>query len=268
MALTLFRRIGCDCLCRPDRRLKSALKSLVRLAGYLLVNRESSAARYIELPPRGPFDEILLRVFSRLEGLRFIQVGANDGVLVDPIFRYITAFRWQGVLVEPMPGPFALLEARYSGNPRLTLLNAAVDDVHGTRELFHLKEPLTGLPEWTGGLPSFFESRLVTAAGELGLPVESVTSTRVNTVTWSEVWTAFGGGECDLLVTDTEGDDIRILRQSGLREHRPRVLLFEHACVGEAERWAFYKELADSGYELATSEGDTVAWRSEAGAKP
>jgi len=266
--MILFLRIGCACLCRPDRLLKSMLKSLARLAGYVLVRRENSNARYIEFPPRGPFDEVLLRVFSSLEGLRFIQVGANDGVLADPLFRYVAKCHWQGVMVEPMPGPFASLQARYSGNPRLTLLNAAVDDMHGQRELFHLKEQLSGLPEWAAGLPSLQESRLVAAAGELGLPTESVTSTKVDAVSWREVWTAFGDGECDLLVSDVEGDDIRILRQAGLQERRPKVILFEHACVGETERWAFYKELSRAGYELTTSAGDTVAWRAGAGAMP
>ena len=244
--------------------MKAALQSLVRLAGFSLIRRDNRAIRYVEFPPRGPFDEILLRVFSRLDGLRFVQVGANDGVLADPLVRYIEACRWQGVLVEPMPGPFALLEARYSSNRRLTLLNAAVDDRPGQRELFHLKESLATLPEWAAGLPSLYESRLVAAAAVLGLPAEAVTSTTVSAVSWNEVWKAFGEGECDLLVTDTEGDDIRILRQVGLRERRPSVILFEHACVDETERWAFYRELSDAGYELATSEGDSIAWTARA----
>ena len=90
----------------------------------------------------------------------------------------------------------------------------------------------------------------------------------MDTVSWSEVWASFGDGRCDLLVTDTEGDDIRILRQAGIRERQPKVILFEHACVEASERWAFYKELSEAGYELSTSAGDTVAWRAEACALP
>lgn len=58
---------------------------------------------------------------------------------------------------------------------------------------------------------------------------------------------------------DTEGYDLTLLRASGLAAHRPRLILFEHACNTLPERLEFYRELLELGYEVATCEGDTVA---------
>ena len=241
--------------------LKRLIRSVAALTGHLVMRRDSFSARYIEYPSRGVFDDVLLRVFPRVEELGVIQVGANDGTMADPLFRYMARCRWHGVLIEPMPEAFAKLEQLYAGNARLKLMNKAVDRQRGEREMFHIRAGIPGLPEWAAGLPSLSAARVGTAAAELGLLPDAITSTKVGTVGWDDVWSEFGDRPCDLLVTDVEGHDISLLRLAGLRERRPKVLLFEHACVPEDERWAFYRELTALDYELATSGTDTVAWQ-------
>ena len=51
-----------------------------------------------------------------------------------------------------------------------------------------------------------------------------------------------------------------LLHAAGLGEHRPHLILFEHACNAMAERIEFYRELLELGYELATDGPDTTAW--------
>lgn len=35
--------------------------------------------------------------------VRFVQVGANDGVMADPVRRFLEYERWSGVMIEPLP---------------------------------------------------------------------------------------------------------------------------------------------------------------------
>jgi FkbM family methyltransferase len=240
--------------------IKRLVKHLLHRIGLVVVRRDHTGVRYLETPPAGPFEEVLLRLFPSLHGLNFIQVGANDGRRADPIAAYVARFDWGGLMLEPLPAMFAALRRNRGESPRLTFLNAALDERTGSRSIFQLRPDLTGLPDWAWGLASFDRERVGTAAKELGLAADAVETLSVATVTWDEVWQKFGHPVCDVLVIDTEGYDIALLRWLDLARRRPRVIHFEHACVNGAERLAFYGHLLEHGYEIATSGPDTIAY--------
>ncbi|PAW68622.1 MAG: hypothetical protein B9S34_01820 [Opitutia bacterium Tous-C1TDCM] len=240
--------------------MKTLAKQLLARTGIRAVAAENIAARYLDHPPRSMFDVILLRCFADLQGLRFIQIGANDGQRYDPLAAFIARHGWQGVMLEPMPAYFAALQNRYGAQPGLTLLPAALDATQGTRAIYHLAD-CTGLPDWTHGLASLDRGRLEAAARELGLPDSAIASRQIATVTWDEVRLRLGPGGCDLLVLDTEGFDLPLLRSAGLGDFSPRVVHFEHACAPESEQAAMHRELRRLGYEIATEGPDTTAWR-------
>ncbi len=80
----------------------------------------------------------VLDEFSRSRGgqVNFIQIGANDGLRNDPLRPLIVRDDWQGVLIEPLPTVFPLLQEnyRYLNRPGLVFINAAVA-VDGQRKL-------------------------------------------------------------------------------------------------------------------------------------
>ena len=117
------------------------------------------------------------------------------------------------------------------------------------------------LPDWAYGLGSFSRDRVVAASAELGLAPSAVIGEEIATVTWEDVRRAFGPRRCDLLILDTEGYDLTLLRAAGLAAWSPTLIHFEHACVSEDDRLAFYRELVGFGYEIATEGQDTTAWR-------
>lgn len=239
---------------------KHIAKKLLGRLGLVVAQRDHAGARYLECPPAGPLDEILLRVFPTLVGLRFIQVGANDGRRADPIASYLARFGWRGLMLEPLPAMFAQLRRNRGDGLGLNFLNAALDERSGRRPIYQLRSDLPGLPDWAWGLASFDRKRVETAAKELNLTADTVEEVTVRTVTWDEVWETFAEPVCDLLIIDTEGYDIALLRWLDLARRRPRVIHFEHACVTPAERLAFYAQLLEHGYELATSGPDTIAY--------
>jgi FkbM family methyltransferase len=239
--------------------LKTLIKRIAHSLGVAVVTAGHSAARYLDHPPRSALDEALLRGFERLDALNFIQIGANDGLRADPIHDLVVRYGWSGLLVEPLPRHFARLALLHAGNPRLDLLNAAVDEATGTRAIFQIRPDQPGLPDWAHGLASFSEERLHEAARGLHLPPGSVVSETIATVTWNEIRARFGPRQCDVLVVDVEGYDVTLLRLADLPMLRPRVIQFEHICISRAERIAFYGELLDLGYEIATDGPDTVA---------
>jgi hypothetical protein len=162
-------------------------------------------------------------------------------------------------MFEPMAGNFAALERNHDS--RATLRRAAVDVTPGRKLIYDLdRARLSGLPEWAAGLGSFDRERVIAAARSLGLAETAVIAEEVETVAWEQVWREFGDQRCDVLVTDTEGYDVTLLRAAGLAAHRPRILHFEHTCISPEERIGFYRELLSLGYELLTEGSDTTAW--------
>ncbi|MDP1581744.1 MAG: FkbM family methyltransferase [Candidatus Didemnitutus sp.] len=237
-----------------------AFHRLLRRSGLFVASTRYSGIRYLDHPPISAFDGVLLRIFPDLRELNFIQIGANDGVQSDPIATYLNRYHWSGLMLEPLIGNFARLQQLHGNNPRIILRQAALDVVAGRRVVYDLSTAATAdQPAWARGLGSFSRERVAAAAAELNLAADVLQSEEVECITWPQVWQEFGQRRCDLLVLDTEGYDITLLRAADLARHRPRLILFEHACVALPERMAFYEELVSLGYNLATFEGDTVA---------
>lgn len=241
--------------------MKQALKKLLRRVGLATVTSGHAGVRYLDHPPATAFDAVLLRTFPSLQGLTFVQVGANDGHRFDPINTYVTTYGWSGVLVEPVPSNFRALQKTYGGNERLVLRQAAVDTVKGERNIYHLKENLPGpVPDWLWGLASFNRDHLWNAIRPLGWDETAIVCQSVPTIRWDDLWQLLPRPQCDVLVIDTEGFDITLLRIADLGVRRPKLIHFEHSHVSPVERLAFYGELIGLGYDLASDRGDTTAW--------
>jgi FkbM family methyltransferase len=249
--------------------MKKFLQRLARRAGFVVVTAGHASARYVEHVPSGPFDEILLRSFPDLNGLNFIQIGANDGLRGDPIRKYVTSCHWSGVLVEPDPALFRALQQNYAAeSTRLRFLNAAIDTAEGERALFQIDPATPDLVEWARGVVSFDRSHVARIAAHLKLPDAAIHSSRVRTATWEELKKIFGPRHCDVLVVDVEGYDAALLRLADLPRLKPTVIQFEHGCLARDDRLALYGELIDLGYELATHFIDTIAYLPPGSAQP
>lgn len=242
---------------RPGVMAEHPARRILRQVGLEIIRSTHPAAAYLRHAPATAFESILLRTFPDLTGLTFVQIGANDGVRCDPIHRFIDRYAWSGVLLEPLPVHFEALRRLHGANPRLRLMQAALDVEAGTRPIYNVRA--SGLPDWAQGLASLDLNRVRQAARDLGLDESAVTEEMVTTVTWQEVWSSLHQRRCDLLLLDTEGYDIHLLRQARLEQHRPRIVHFEHACVSDEERIAFYRELLALGYEISTHGVDTTA---------
>ena len=245
---------------RAHRQIvKPLFKVFFERLGLLVANKSHPGARYLEHPPKSVFESVLLQRFPNLDGLCFIQVGANDGKRFDPLFPFVRQHRWKGVLVEPVPHNFRGLQKTYQGCSSLVLLQALVDEQRGVRTMHFVREGTPG-PEWISGLATLNRPRLVTTLASIGIDEGTVTSEDLPALDWDDVWQHLPCPQCDLLVLDTEGHDLVLLRAANLAARRPTIVHFEHQHFTNEERHKVYDELMDLGYDIATDENDTTAW--------
>lgn len=214
--------------------------------------------------PRGQPPELLARLaaemVTRLPNFKFIQVGANDGSRLDPVFDVFTQAQPAGVLVEPLPDMFAALQANYAGCPRMVFENVAIGEEPGELTLYRI--PMDAqVPDHLHGGASF--SRELLLANKRYVPniEELLVEVRVPMITMTELILRNQCGDAQLLIIDTEGFDGKILRAALAAGLHPEVAYFEHAHLSPTELNLCHAALESRGYRSCQVGINTVAIR-------
>jgi FkbM family methyltransferase len=195
--------------------------------------------------------------------VRYLQVGAFDGVSGDPIHPLIERHGLQGILIEPQKDVFERLKANYARFPNFRLVNAAISDHDGSSTLFRTK-PGTG-PEWLGQIASFNRDVLMWHSRKLSnLDLESlIESEQVRCVTFDTLFKEEGISKIDLLQIDAEGFDAEILRLFDIPLRRPAIVHFEHIHLSVEDHEKTIGLLVGQGYRVTASGTDTLAYLQE-----
>lgn len=85
-----------------------------------------------------PIDRFLRDFFLNNQKIKFIEVGANDGITWDPLFKFVKKFKWEAILIEPHPAYYKELTENYKNiNPgKIHFENVAISIRAETREMF------------------------------------------------------------------------------------------------------------------------------------
>ena len=59
--------------------------------------------KYLYRPPKNSLSEFLDKYSKKNAPLTFLQIGANDGFIYDPIQKFIKRDNWKGIMLEPQP---------------------------------------------------------------------------------------------------------------------------------------------------------------------
>jgi FkbM family methyltransferase len=193
--------------------------------------------------------------------LRFVQIGANDGIVDDPIREFIVRYGWRGIAIEPIPEIFAQLKPAYAGHPQVVPVNCAVsygDDK--ALKLFFVKESaLARFPEFAAMISSSDREHLIrhlptiTAddIGEIAVPCRTVES----------LVEEHGLGGVDFLHLDVEGHEANILGNLDLDRLKPEFILFENRHLAPADAARIEDKLKRHGFALESFHADMLAVR-------
>jgi len=184
----------------------------------------------INLLDRGEKGETLRQLTAR-DLIRFVQVGANDGVTADPVFPLIQkGGNWRGILVEPVPSLFKRLQKNYEGIDGIEFEPLLIGSEPGFRPFFYVDqraiEEIPDLPRWYEGLGNFDRSYILEMLGKRVDRFIREDSFEVQTI--NQLLSRHRVKELDLFLVDTEGYDWEIVRQLPLQKICPEVLLVEY----------------------------------------
>lgn len=218
-------------------------------------------------PPSGVLEEWLAEFANRHGKLRFVQIGANDGLRWDPLRRFVVDKQWSGVFVEPVPYSYGLLveNYRYLAGQGLAFENVAIATAgESSATIWSVKESvLDGIDlELQLNLlrkASFDRDHLLNTLRNEGFSEDALRAQEVQCMDVNTLFDKhFPDHDIDLVMIDAEGFDCEIVKCIDFGRHKPGVILYEthnsEAKVAEVETL-----LHNNGYETSSLEGDSLA---------
>lgn len=218
--------------------------------------------------------QTLQSALGKLPGrIRFLQLGANDGLVNDPIREFAVWRRWHGTFVEPHPLAFQRLVRNYQWRTRISnsfeFVNAAVS-VRGSKSLtlwtagdralrqLPLAERLSALRKVSAS-----HDQLIESFRGAGIPFESADIEQFEVPAYSinDLLANFRCAPADVVVLDIEGLEPAVFAEWDFFRFRPALILFESLHMPEFKA-DVEKLLGGHGYDVCHQAIDTFATHS------
>jgi FkbM family methyltransferase len=183
--------------------------------------------------------------------LTFMQIGAFDGVGEDDLRGLVLAHKLRGVLVEPQPDAFARLQQTYRNQPNVALLQAAIAEKEGTRNLY--------CKRGEASMAASFDREHLR---KHGIADADIVAQPVACHTVESAIRAGGLSNVDLIQIDAEGYDWPIIRSIDFECLRPRILRFEYRHMPARDADACLSHLAAHGFRFVIEARDIIAHQS------
>jgi FkbM family methyltransferase len=232
----------------PAMSAKEAWRGIASFSQSVLCLKEPSNTKPL-------FGRVVARAFELLTEksahVNFVQVGANDGVRADHLHAFVSSGSWQGVLVEPAPGPFQRLLETYSGVEGLQFVNRAISTRAGRLPFYFV--------EGDDGLSSFSLETILSHAPKYDDLDGMIREIEVETESLDSVCDRTGVPRPDVVAVDTEGTDDLVLQSLSIEQRQPRLILFEHCHLSAERSRALRDRLQAAGYRLIHDRHDALA---------
>jgi FkbM family methyltransferase len=203
---------------------------------------------------------VIAHLIIQKEDIFFLQIGANDGRCNDPLHKFVTRFGWRGILIEPQPHVFSLLQQTYANNTRVTLVNAAISEHDEKRTLYTIREDGASFDK-AHQFSSFVRAALLRQTAWVPDVAARIQETTVDCFSLSGLLDKFARDQSvDIIVTDTEGYDFNILQMIDFNRMRPSIICYEHAHMTKSEQNAAARLMQSHGYRLGRTNLDTIAY--------
>lgn len=244
----------------PLRKVAHAISALL----YAHPGIHSKLKRcFLALPPamrgRQMIWDSLVKLRKNPEPVSVLQIGANDGEQADPVARFIRKYKWQAVLVEPVPAIFEQLKRNYAGCKGLIFVNAAISDQDEVRPFYYLDDPNDELPAWAHGLGSFLEQEVINNDVPGRVVKNYLRQIDVPCLSVASLLSQYAVQRVTVLIIDAQGFDHHILKQIPFDRVRPKLVVYEHILLKPEDRRVCDDLLRGHGYTLESDQWDVLA---------
>lgn len=221
-----------------------------------------------ELVPIRRFERLLAEYVKVNPRMTFVQIGANDGILFDNLYHFVTEHRCKGLVVEPLSDYFERLSLNYRNYPQIKPVRAAVHPTLRQCSLYRV-DPLhvSSLPSWTAGIASLDPEHYK----RVGIADRHIIEEMVESMPLMELLERHSIHHLDLLQIDTEGFDADVIAMIDFQRIRPAIIKYEHVNLDRDVQLETQALLKRNGYGCMLDANDTIAflpdWRRASNAR-
>lgn len=192
----------------------------------------------------------------------FLQIGANDGKTDDRLYQLVRGRGWRGVLLEPVKHLFDRLVSNYAGSQGLIFENSALGEKDGKAAFYHLRQTGDSIPHWYDQLGSF-RREVVLSHGQAIPDIQNyLVEESVDCISFGSLVMRHNIERIDLILIDTEGYDLEILRTIDLDRFQPALIIYEQKHLSSADKARAVALLRGHGYKVYPCGPDNVAVQS------
>ena len=243
--------------------LKKFLKLLASKTGHKISKQLPFFLNHSESLVQISFEHVLSELIISLGNCQFIQVGANDGSLNDPLKKFIIKNYLRGVMIEPQPKIFGKLKSKYEklDLDGIFLENIAIDRDSSFRNLYTVKNPSNPEDLWAHAAASFDKSHIEKMLSQDSLNASGgcITKVAVRCENFHYILDKYEMNKLDLLQIDAEGYDFELLKIFPFSRVIPKIIHFEHIHLNEIDRNNCLEFLHNIGYSFVVEYFDITA---------
>jgi FkbM family methyltransferase len=198
-------------------------------------------------------EEIFYQLEKERGQVRFVQVGANDGVRGDLLHPLPKKTTWSGILIEPVPDALRRLREECNGFDGLIFEQIAIWPDDRPPTFWHVRGE---------DVLSSFSRETIRLHTDKYEDLEGMTEPLDVSVSRLDALCEKYAIEPDLIAVDVEGMDDVVLSTMNLEERPAPVLLFEHVALSREASTRLKWRLEASGYKLIHDRHDCLCIQS------
>ncbi len=177
------------------------------------------------------YDNLINKLYEKEKNIYFLEIGAFDGITSDPLYHHVKSKNMKGILLEPIKYYYDKLINNYKKinyYDKLIFENIAISENKGFKYINWVNPDVIKnkkLPKWYSGHSSFLDDH---TPGIGGWGHNNVSNKlKVETLTLKDLINKNKVDKIDIYQSDTEGYDIRILKQLDFTKFNPYIINIE-----------------------------------------
>lgn len=189
----------------------------------------------------------------------FLQIGANDGYMSDPLNLAIFRHRLRGTFVEPQANYFSALQETYRGFEGMQFVPKAISHEAGSMTMYTLDCSAGRLPRWAHGVGTLSREQILKSGDQIPDIESYVRTQEVQCCTVPELLGEIGERDPDILAVDAEGFDYAILSQFDFAHLSTKLVIYESDSMQADDASLLSAALQRAGFALIDVGQDTIA---------
>ena len=230
------------------RSLSARQKSNIRNIAY-------SLGGYTRRPVEVLVEDVVVQDGART----FLQIGANDGYLSDPLNLAIFRHKLTGTFVEPQSNYYRELQKTYRDFPGMVFLQCAIAAERGAMTMYTLDCSSGRLPGWARGVGTLSPEQIRKFGDQIDDIESYIRADEVQCIPVADLLDRAAHRDPDIIVVDAEGFDHLILSQFDFAALSTRLVIYETESMTRKDAGDLAVRLEQGGFAIFEAEQDTIA---------